>query len=244
MKIKTSNRLGLQVIGYKLQDDNDMENKKSSYLIPITILVAGLIIGGAIMYKHRNGGTAGPNPPDSKISEDLSDDDAALGDQNAPITIIEFSDYECPYCKKFWENTLPEIKEKYINTGKVKFIYRDFPLASHKDAQKAAEATECADEQGKFWEMQDKIFQNQSAMVVSDLKRYAADLGLDEDSFNKCLDSGEYKNEVKKDFSDGEKAKISGTPTFFIGSKEKGFEKLVGAQPFGAFEQVIEGMLK
>lgn len=220
-----------------------MENKKSSYLIPVVILVAGLIISGAVIYKYKinNPQTAGLT--DSNISEDLSDDDAILGDPNAPITMIEFSDYECPYCRKFWADTLPQIKEKYINTGKVKFIYRDFPLAAHKDAQKAAEATECAEKQGKFWEMHDKIFGNQSAMAVGDLKKYAADLVLDTDSFNKCLDSGEYKDEVKKDFQDGTKVGISGTPTFFIGSKEKGFEKLVGAQPFSAFEQVIEGLI-
>lgn len=224
-----------------------MENKNSS-LIPATILIAGLIIGGAIIYSGRfdnRNGTAGPTPSDNNTGAVVVsiDDDVVLGDPNAPVTIIEFSDYECPFCAKFWENTLPELKEKYINTGKAKFVYRDFPLSSHQKAQKAAEATECAQDQGRFWEMHDKIFENQSAIDASNLKQYAVDLGLDTSSFDECLDSNKHKSEVKKDFDDGRRAGVSGTPTFFIGSDDEGYEKLVGAQPFSAFEEVIERLI-
>jgi len=166
------------------------------------------------------------------------DDDPVLGDQNAPVTIIEFSDFECPFCGRFFSNTLPQLTREYIDTGKVKLVYRDFPLSFHPNAQKAAEAGECADDQGKFWEMHDKIFENQKAMSVVDLKSYAASLGLDTSEFNSCLDSGKHAKEIQKDISDGSKYGASGTPTFFINGI-----KLVGAQPFSAFQQIIESEL-
>ena len=132
---------------------------------------------------------------------------------------------------------MKNLKEQYIDTGKVKLIYRDFPLGFHKNAQKAAEATECAEEQdtNKFWEMHDKIFENQQAITVSDLKGYAKDMGLDTTQFDECLDTDKYKDEVLQDLQDGQKAGVSGTPTFFVNGKP-----LVGAQPFEAFKQLIE----
>lgn len=168
-----------------------------------------------------------------------ADDDTVRGSKDAPVTIIEFSDFECPFCTRFYEQTLPLIEENYIKTGKVKFIYRDFPLSFHKNAQKAAEAAECADEQGKFWEMHDKIFENQNALDVTSLKQYAKDLGLDTTKFDSCLDSGKYADEVQRDFTDGQSYGVSGTPTFFINGIE-----VVGAQPYNTFEQIIEQELK
>ncbi|MBU0661983.1 DsbA family protein [Candidatus Micrarchaeota archaeon] len=164
-----------------------------------------------------------------------ADDDAVLGNANAPVEIIEFSDYECPFCSRFVTQTLPEIKTKYIDTGKVKLIYRDFPLEFHADAQKAAEAAECAEEQGKYYEMHDAIFENQQAIGVSSLKAYAAQIGLDTAKFDACLDTGAMAAEVKKDAADGSAAGVSGTPTFFINGT-----KIVGAQSFSAFESAIE----
>jgi len=163
------------------------------------------------------------------------DDDPIKGSENAPVTIIEFSEYECPFCERFFKQTLPQIEENYIKTGKVRHVFRDFPLSSHRNAQKAAEASECADEQGKFWEYHDKLFENQNALDINSLKRYAKDLGLDAAKFNECLDSGKMTAEIQKDFADGSRYGVSGTPTFFINEIE-----LVGAQPFSAFEQVIE----
>jgi protein-disulfide isomerase len=181
----------------------------------------------------------GQQPSQPEIIEVSADDDAVLGDENAPITIIEFSDYECPFCARFYLNTLPRLKSEYIDTGKVKLIYRDFPLSSiHPNAQKAAEAAECAEEQGKYYEMHDKIFENQQAITTTDLKKYANEIGLDTNTFNVCLDSGEMAGEVQKDFQDGQLAGVRGTPTFFINGKP-----LVGAQPFEAFQQIIEGEL-
>ena len=176
---------------------------------------------------------------DSNKKIDVSvDDDPVKGDKNAPVTIIEFSDFQCPFCGKFFKETFGQIDEKYIKTGKVKMVFRDFPLSFHENAQKSAEAAECADEQGKFWEYHDMLFENQEKLSVEDLKRYAVELGLDKDKFDSCLDSEKYKDEVKKDFSDGQKYGVSGTPAFFINGK-----LVSGAQPFSAFEKVIEAEL-
>lgn len=163
------------------------------------------------------------------------DDDPVKGSEDASVTIIEFSDFQCPFCGRFYTQALPQIEKNYIETGKVKLVYRDYPLGFHENAQKAAEASECADEQGKFWEYHDKLFENQGALDVDSLKQYADDLGLDTAEFNGCLDSDKMASEVQADFNDGRSYGVSGTPTFFV----NGF-KLVGAQPYSAFEQAIE----
>ena len=163
------------------------------------------------------------------------DDDTIKGDSNAPVTIVEFSDYECPYCARFYSQTLKLIEEKYIDTGKVKFAYRDFPLSSHRNAQKAAEAAECAGDQGKYYEMHDKLFESGVSQGVESFKQYASQIGLDTTEFNDCLDSGKNYDEVQKDLRDGSAAGVRGTRAFFINGIP-----LSGAQPFGAFEQLIE----
>ena len=178
------------------------------------------------------------NLPGQGVVQVSMDDDAFKGNENAPITMIEFSDYECPFCGRYFQQTLPQIISEYVDTGKVKIVYRDFPLGFHQNAQKAAEATEVARELGgndKFWEMHDKIFENQQAMTVSDLKKYAREIGLNGGEFDSLLDSGKYASEVQKDLQDGQNAGVQGTPTFFING-----QKLVGAQPFEAFQQIIE----
>ena len=170
---------------------------------------------------------------------EFADDDPVLGDKNAELTIVEFSDYQCPFCARFREQTLDQLKKEYIDTGKVRFVYRDFPLSSiHPYAQKAAEASECADEQGKFWEYHDKLFENQQALDVASLKNYAAGLKLDAGKFAECLDSGRYADETAKDLADGSRAGVTGTPAFIIGSRQ-----LSGAQPFSNFKAAIDAEL-
>lgn len=182
-------------------------------------------------------GPEAPSGPAPRIQAS-ADDDAVKGQSGAKVTIIEFSDYECPFCGRFYTQTLPQIEEKYVKTGKVKMVFRDLPLSFHKQAQKAAEAAECAGEQGKYWEMHDKLFDNQRALEVANLKQYAKDLSLDTGKFDKCLDEGQMANEVKKDLADGGKYGVTGTPAFFINGI-----KVVGAQPFEVFEQIIEDEL-
>jgi len=177
------------------------------------------------------------------------DDDPYWGPVDAPVTVIEFSDFQCPFCSRFWDQTLPQIKQAY--EGKVKFVYRDFPLTSiHPYAEKAAEAAECADDQDKFWEYHDLLFQNQATLnqqlstdgldgVLNTFKGYATRLGLDAGDFNNCLDSGKYAQEVQKDYNDGVAAGVTGTPGFFINGQE-----LKGAQPFASFKAVIDAALQ
>jgi protein-disulfide isomerase/plastocyanin len=166
------------------------------------------------------------------------DDDAIKGDVNAPVTIIEFSDFECPFCGKYVMETYPQIVKDYIETGKVRYVFRDFPLDFHTKAQKAAEAAECAGEQGMYWEMHDYLFANQDYLEVSYLKGYAKDLKLDTDKFDECLDSGAMEEEVLADLIEGQSYGVSGTPGFFINGK-----MISGAQPYEVFVQEIEAAL-
>lgn len=175
--------------------------------------------------------------PPEKVEVSI-DDDAVKGDKNAKVTIVEFSDFQCPYCGRFALQTLPSIRKDYVDTGKVKIVFRDFPLSFHENAQKASEAAECAGEQGKYWEMHDKLFQNQQALDVESLKKYAKEIGLDTAKFNNCLDSGSMASEVKKDFNDGVAYGVTGTPSFFING-----QKIVGAQPYEVFKQIIDAEL-
>lgn len=182
-------------------------------------------------------------PPVAKVADPVVevsiDDDSIEGDLNAPVTIVEFSDYECPYCARFWKDAYSEIVTEYVDTGKVKLVFRDFPLSFHKEAQKAAEAAECAGEQDKYYEMHDKLFGEGVVGGVTTFKAYATELNLNMDKFNTCLDNGEMAEEVKKDFADGQKYGVTGTPAFFING-----EKIVGAQPFEAFKQIIDSKLE
>jgi len=179
-------------------------------------------------------------PTDKTAKVDVSaDDDPVKGSKTAKVTIVEFGDFQCPYCGVFAKQVLPELEKNYIKTEKAKFVYRDLPLSFHQNAQKAAEAAECADEQGKFWDYHDKLFENQKVLDETSLKQYAKDLGLDTAKFGSCLDSGKMASEVKKDLADGTKYGVGGTPMFFINGTP-----LEGAQPFSAFEQVIEQELK
>ena len=180
------------------------------------------------------------------------DDDPMKGDPNAPITIVEFSDFQCPFCSRFFTQTLPQLEETYIDTGIAKLVYRDLPLDSlHPNARPASIASECADEQGKFWDYHDVLFSKQaewgrqSSVVVSEtFQTYASDLGLEAASFETCLSSTEMVDEVNNDYLDATSYGASGTPTFFVGTEKDGFIKLVGAQPFNAFKLNIDRLLE
>lgn len=160
------------------------------------------------------------------------DDDPFLGDPDAPITIIAFEDFQCSYCKQFNAETFDRLKKEYIDTGKVRFVYRDFIGSSHPDALRAAQAAQCAHEQGKFWQYHDILFNNQQTLDTQNLIRYARVLVLDEEVFAQCLESQKYKQEVLNDDTVARNAGVIGTPTFFING-----EKLVGAQSFAVFEE-------
>lgn len=178
-----------------------------------------------------------PAAPSSDMKV-LADDDTIKGEVDAPVTIVEWSDFECPFCARFYSQTLPSIQEEYIDTGKVKFVHRDFPLGFHANAQKAAEAAECAGEQGKYWEMHDRLYEDGVKGGVTQYKAIAEELGLDQADFDECLDSGAMAEEVKKDMADGQANGIKGTPGFIINGKA-----VSGAQPFENFKAIIDAEL-
>lgn len=178
--------------------------------------------------------------------EALVDDDAFMGDENAPVTIVEFSDYQCPFCQRHFKQTLPQIKKDYIDTGKVKYVFRDFPLSFHTDAKKAATAADCAREQGNddtYFQMNNKIYSGTtSSLSDATLIGYATDIDLDVADFKVCLSSGKYDAEVDADMAAGSSFGVTGTPGFIITDGES--SKLVsGAQPFAAFKSEIDKRL-
>ncbi|HET8668289.1 MAG TPA: DsbA family protein [Terriglobales bacterium] len=168
-----------------------------------------------------------------------------LGNTDAKVTIIEFGDFQCPYCKMFHTDTESQIFATYVSTGKAKFAYRQFPLVMHQNAGIAAEASECAAKVGgneAFWNYHDMLFakgdSSGAGLEVASLKQYAIDLQLDMAAFNSCLDNHETRAIVSKDYADGQAAGVQGVPAFFINGKP-----LDGAKPFSAFQTMIDAEL-
>jgi protein-disulfide isomerase len=159
----------------------------------------------------------------------------SLGSATAPVTIIEFGDFQCPFCKRA-QPTLKEVMTKY--SGKVRLVYMDFPLPMHNHALDAAKAARCANEQGKFWQYHDKLFEDQAKESPADLKATAKQLGLNTAQFDSCFDKAKYQKEIEQDVAEGRKLGVDGTPSFYIDGRP-----LVGAVPLENFEQVIEDEL-
>lgn len=219
-----------------------------------TTRVAGTQAGTAGTQAGNPQVAAQPQQPTKGVAS--VDDDPILGDKNAPVTIIEFSDYECPFCKRHFDNTLPQLVKNYVDTGKVKIVFRDFPLPFHEPmASKEAIAASCARDQGgdkKYFEFHHEIFKrttsNGNGLDDAKIQTIASDLKLNMSTFTTCLSNTAKADEVKKDIADGSAAGASGTPTFLIG-KSTGDGKIdgdlvVGAQPFAAFQAVIDPLLQ
>ncbi len=208
-------------------------------------LPAGLAAGGGTV-AVRPSPTPAPTPTPTPTPEPGGDfskvptvtkDDHIRGNVNAKVTMIEYSDFQCPFCSKV-APTLKQVLDQYKD--QVRLVYRHFPLTSiHPYAQKAAEASECASEQGKFWEYHDILFANQSALTVDNLKKYAADLKLNTGNFNSCLDSGKYTAKVSKEAADAQASGITGTPGTYVGT-----QLVAGAYPLASFTAIIDGLLK
>ena len=233
-------------------------------LVYIVLLIAFLVIGYLIgkVESLQGGGFlfgAAPTPtvaapagqapqaptaPDpEQVKKDLKMGHFPVkGNENAKVTIVEFSDFECPFCGKFYQDAYPQIVKEYIDTGKAKLYYRHYPLSFHPRAVPLALASECANDQNAFWKMHDKIFDNTATVSTSTdetIKQWATELGLDMNTFNNCFDNKTHQSKVDGDFADGGAVGVSGTPTFYINGKQ-----LVGAQPFAAFKAIIDEELK
>jgi protein-disulfide isomerase len=170
-----------------------------------------------------------------------------LGAEDAPVTVVEFADYQCPFCLRFAKTTFPLLKQKYIDTGKVRWVALNLPLPFHKDARKAAQAAHCAGEQGKLWEMRDVLFKNPQKLNVENLPAHAETLSLDMDAFNACLQSDRHLAEIDQDAKDANAVRLTGTPSFIIG-KNSGDEVtgqvVIGAQPMNVFDAAINKALQ
>lgn len=191
--------------------------------------------------------------PASAIPENLVltvADAPLLGPRNAKVTLVDFSDYQCPYCRRHVQVTLPEIVKEYVKTGKVRYVFRDFPIAAlHPKAHKLHEAAYCAGEQDRYWEMHARLFENPQQAELKDLAGHAQALGLDVPRFEGCVAGEKYAAKVRQGVTDGQSAGVNGTPTFFIGltgandGKVRPSQVIRGAQPYPVFRQILEGLL-
>jgi len=233
-------------------------NQLMTRLMYIALLIAFLVIGYLFgQLQAINGGTSVAGAQDSQAAPAVAQDSAAAGapivaevdngnlpvkgDANAPVTIVEFSDFECPFCGQFYTNALPEIISEYIDTGKAKLYYRHLPLDFHPQARPAALASECANEQDQFWAYHDLLFENNSTIATANADKYvewATGLGMNADQFRACITTEKYAENVDGDTAAAAAAQASGTPTFYINGQQ-----LVGAQPFSAFKAVIDAEL-
>ncbi|MCC6934247.1 MAG: thioredoxin domain-containing protein [Candidatus Yanofskybacteria bacterium] len=227
---------------------------KFSVSVSVAVLIAAAMISGSILYVGGGEGAAlfpaaGKATPAPERSVDptalIGTDDPVIGASNAPVTIVEFSDFQCPFCRSFFTETYSKIKKDYIDTGKARLVFRDYPLPFHDAARPAALAAQCADAQGKFWQYHDALFQEQAkkgqgtvAFGAAELKSWAAQIGLNTTAFATCLDKETYAKRISEDMDDASTLGITGTPSFFVNG-----ELIVGAQPYSVFKSAIDKAL-
>lgn len=251
-------------------------NDKSIQLLTLVLVIVAVVLSGVSLIKISgvSKGVEDQGKAVAKLGEDVGkirapaaarpgarqrapqqptvvtvsmDDDPVLGDKNAPVTIIEFSDYQCPFCKRFHDQVFPEIKKNYIDTGKVRYVFRDNPLSFHPLAKPAAIAASCGGEQGKFWEFNDFLFGGTQNLQKEAILKQAEEIGLNVDKFTACLDDPKHDAEIQKDQQDAAKYGARGTPGFFVGKSTASGEiegtYIRGAQPFPSFKTQIEKFL-
>ena len=191
-----------------------------------------------------------PSPIENIPPFDLAVPNAAFkGSKDAKVALIEFSDFECPFCGRNFQAVYPELQRQFVETGKVVYVFRNLPLETiHPLAFKAAEAGECAREQWTFWEMHDRLFANQQALAMSDLLRHAQALELDLTAFQSCLADGKTSAKVREDLDEARRLGLTGTPTFMIGEVTEGrtvrvTKRIAGAQPLQVFQAALQSVL-
>ncbi len=230
------------------QNNQPSSQNNQNILLPASILIAAVLISGSVLYTSGSPQTGSPNGQDlgppvvSGEGLELNEGDVILGDPNAPVTLIEYSDFQCPFCGRFYSQTEPLIKENYIQTGKVKFVYRHFAFLG-PESRAAANAVECAKDQGSFWDFHNEIFDAEirdgqehngnldRALFLS----IAQKLGLDTAEYTSCLDTNKYNDKVESDYNVAQQLGVAATPTIFVNDK-----MIEGALPFENFKLIIE----
>ena len=196
---------------------------------------------------EKKGLAAAPRKARVTTAQLSTKDRPSLGEDNAPVTIVEVSDYQCPYCKRFVDNTFPQLKKEYIDTGKVRLVFKDLALGFHKHARKAAQAAHCAGDQGKYWEMHDILFKNAKRLDEKYLPEYAVAINLNKEKFVACLNSNQHLAAIDLDVKQANQAGLTGTPSFVIGKTTPDLIKgnvVRGAQPFASLKIAIDKQLK
>ena len=223
-------------------------NKKNHYLIPLAIVIAGVVIAGAVFLSQKSAGPKTPGPDSSLPDGDKPageiniafDGFASIGNPDAKVLMVEYADFACPFCARFWQETLPEIKKDYIDTGKVRLIYKDFIVVG---GDRAAEAAHCAQEQGKFWEYHDLLFSSQSEdrakwADAAVHRGYAKELGLDEGALIECFESRRYQEKISNSSQEAIQNGGQGPPYFLINKVP-----VFGAQDYSEFQKIIDSLL-
>jgi protein-disulfide isomerase len=224
---------------------------EKSTLWMISTFALLVLFGGFLIFSYVDGNSGtgnvvaptGQDPTAANIRVNIENDDAILGSEDAEISIVEFSDFQCPFCGRANDGLIAELKaSNYIANGDVNLVFKHFPLRSiHPQAQKASEASVCAQDQGKFWEYHDVLFSNQNALSDADLKKYASQLGLNTNNFNDCLDNGKATSRVNADYNQASAAGAQGTPYFVVYNKKtKDMIPVSGAVPFANLESAIQ----
>ncbi len=224
--------------------------EQRSRLITIGLIVAGALLVAFVLIYPNVQAVGAIATAEARTRPQVKDNGA--GDPNAPVKIEEFSDFQCPYCKHFYEQTEAQVMDAYVATGKVYFTYRSFGEFIGPESRAAAEAAYCAGDQNKFWEMHDILFANQKAENAGDftnprLVAFAQKIGLDMTRFHSCFDNGTYSSRVDQDGVDGRAANVKATPSFVLSYTVNGqvkSELIEGAEPFSTFQAKIDAALK
>ena len=230
-----------------------MVNKKYIILPAIGIAIVAAVAGislstsGAQDRMASSTETQKTETQSNSVLDMFSGGSPALGSPDAPVTMVEFGDYQCMNCNRYFRNTEHMILQNYVETGKLKIIFVDFAFIG-PDSFPAAQAAHCANDQGKYWEYHDETYSNWDGentgwAGIYNLKRFASNIGLDQNSFNQCLDSNKYAKKVEANTELGRKIGVTGTPTFFIIDSEGEAVKIVGAQPYSSFAKVLDSKL-
>lgn len=239
------------------------QNKSKIFLIPLSILFAGMLIGGSILY---NGKIQPPTNTSAQITSvtttplsssyttatvSLAASQVEGSNKNAAFAIVEFSDFQCPYCDQFFKQSLPQLESNYIKNGKVLHFFKDFPLTTiHPNAMPGAIAARCAGDQGKYWQMHDKIYEtDQATNDTAKLATYAQALNLNNEEYNSCVNDNKFNSQIQINIDQGNKLGVQGTPTFVIGKIDKKHNSvtgtvLYGAYPYDQYRLVLDEIIK